>query len=357
MTSLLNGIRSPDAIPLLSICVPTYNRAHLLKVMLEALLPQVKAIGNLVEVCISDNASTDNTAEVVQSSLAFGPAFYSKNSCNLGATGNYVRLTTQLARGEFVWLLGDDDLLVPDAVSRVVNVVSSHRDLDAFYANFQSCSFELDWPQHAVGGYSVVHSHLNCPDLTDRFCPQWRALIRAEGGLCGSIYANITRRSIWVRYWLFRQPPKPSSKSLLAYYPHTCMFADELLFRPAYYIGQPVVTAFHGAQAFIKEFSKVYACYLSQVLRYYHNRGFRGPQFEAAKRFHFSECFLHLVNLFQTEKPIPIAILFLRSGWPYRAAWVALISAILATYNLPFIGRLLNVIRRAKKVFFTRGRI
>ena len=59
--------------PLLTICIPTYNRADFLKVMLEALLPQVAKVDTDVEVWVLDNASEDNTEAIVESSRHLGP--------------------------------------------------------------------------------------------------------------------------------------------------------------------------------------------------------------------------------------------------------------------------------------------
>lgn len=49
--------------PLLSICIPTYNHAELLK-LLVSLVPQLLLTGS-VEIVVSDNCSTDHTAEIV----------------------------------------------------------------------------------------------------------------------------------------------------------------------------------------------------------------------------------------------------------------------------------------------------
>ena len=53
---------------LLSICIPTYNRAKILEVTLKRIIGQINELDNrnLVSLFISDNASTDNTQEVVQ---------------------------------------------------------------------------------------------------------------------------------------------------------------------------------------------------------------------------------------------------------------------------------------------------
>ena len=52
-------------IPLLSICIPTYNRYEYLISNLEILMPQVAKFADKIEVLINDNASTDSTTEIL----------------------------------------------------------------------------------------------------------------------------------------------------------------------------------------------------------------------------------------------------------------------------------------------------
>ncbi len=316
--------------PLLSICVPTYNRAHLLKIMLQAALPQVKELSDLVELCISDNASPDNTAEVVEQARKLGPLNYARNASNLGGTFNFVSVATRLARGEYVWLIGDDDLLNKDAVARVVGTLAANRQFDAFYSNFQVASFEGDWPDSAVGGYSGNSNWLHNPNVADCVHPKWKELIRAKGGLCGNVYGNIIRREVWVDYWKTRRIPSASSRTLFAWYPHTCMFADTLLERPAYYIGQPVLTTFEGSQTFIKEYSNVYAFLLPRVLRYYHRRGFNGPMLHECAQQLFFDTGRHLTELLKSRSTTPslVVLSFMRAGWRYKPAWKVLACAV-----------------------------
>ena len=55
--------------PLLTIAIPTFNRAAQLRVLLEALEPQIAGRPE-VEVFVSDNASTDETPQVTASAAA-----------------------------------------------------------------------------------------------------------------------------------------------------------------------------------------------------------------------------------------------------------------------------------------------
>ena len=51
--------------PLLSICIPTYNRASYLEGAIQNIITD-NAFGDEVEIIISDNASTDNTEEIAK---------------------------------------------------------------------------------------------------------------------------------------------------------------------------------------------------------------------------------------------------------------------------------------------------
>jgi len=114
----------PDARPLLSICIPTFNRAPFLAELLEALLPQLTPPRADVELVISDNASTDETPALIASFRARGLLLRSsRNDENLGADENFLRCHA-LAHGRYLWLLGDDDLPMPDAVPQLLSLLA-----------------------------------------------------------------------------------------------------------------------------------------------------------------------------------------------------------------------------------------
>ena len=105
----------------LSICIPTYNRAALLGQTLENVLAQVASRAD-VEVVVSDNASPDDTQEVIRTYQACFPRLtYFRQPENLGADRNYLKVVS-LAQGEYCWLLGDDDLIEENAVALLLDV-------------------------------------------------------------------------------------------------------------------------------------------------------------------------------------------------------------------------------------------
>jgi abequosyltransferase len=113
--------------PLLTIAVPTYNRRKHLEELLICLRPQL-ADQQEIELLISNNSSQDDTEERVQSLLKQGlQAKYVRNTENIGADANFVQCFT-LATGKYLWILGDDDLLTPNAISQLMALLWQGED-------------------------------------------------------------------------------------------------------------------------------------------------------------------------------------------------------------------------------------
>lgn len=104
--------------PILTVGIPTFNRAGLLREAIESVLGQTFSDFRLV---VSDNASTDETDEVI-ASFADPRLEYVRAEENIGMIGNFNRLIT-LTETEFLMLLPDDDRLYPDYLSSVVEVL------------------------------------------------------------------------------------------------------------------------------------------------------------------------------------------------------------------------------------------
>lgn len=109
----------PPEKPLLTIAIPTYNRSAFLAQLLEVLAPQLVEEPR-VELMISDNSSQDDTPTVVESFREKGLALtYKRNETNIGADANFIHCF-EMARGEYVWIFGDDDIIVPGGLQAVL---------------------------------------------------------------------------------------------------------------------------------------------------------------------------------------------------------------------------------------------
>lgn len=116
----------------LSICIPTYNRSNYLKRFLEKLYAEIEkfSLQNKVEVIVSDNASVDDTQEIVQSFIKQG-LIYKKNENNIGPDANFLKLF-EMSTGEYIWLPGDDDLFADDFLPYLLHAAEKEK-FDYFY--------------------------------------------------------------------------------------------------------------------------------------------------------------------------------------------------------------------------------
>jgi glycosyltransferase involved in cell wall biosynthesis len=111
--------------PLVSIGIPTYNRADtFLRQALKSALSQTYPN---IEVIVSDNCSTDNTEEVVKS-FNDPRIRYFKQKVNIGSVPN-ANFCVQQAKGDYFLLHHDDDLIDPDFVETCMNVVNHSTDI------------------------------------------------------------------------------------------------------------------------------------------------------------------------------------------------------------------------------------
>lgn len=125
---------------LLTIIIPTYNRCSLLKKSLDRLLPMTKDFLELVDVYVSDNDSTDETKDVVCHFLASYPNLkYFKQEENIGAANNFYDATMSV-KTKYVTLLSDDDMVLPNYLSTIIQILSKNTDVGLVNVNLLSVS-------------------------------------------------------------------------------------------------------------------------------------------------------------------------------------------------------------------------
>jgi len=105
---------------MLTISVPTYNRADYLDICLDSICRQVRGHEDVVEVVISNNCSQDHTDDVVNKYKAGGHQIsYVSNEENIGMDGNIYQ-AFRLASGKYVWIFSDDDILLEGSLERIL---------------------------------------------------------------------------------------------------------------------------------------------------------------------------------------------------------------------------------------------
>lgn len=112
--------------PQVSICIPTYNMAQFVGLAVQSVVEQTYTD---FEVVVCDNASTDDTTEVLRQFSDPRLKIY-RNSENIGAVRNF-NLLIERATGEWVKFLEADDLLDPTCLEVCMQMVQQDPEVDA----------------------------------------------------------------------------------------------------------------------------------------------------------------------------------------------------------------------------------
>lgn len=123
----------------ISICIPHYNRAQYLLVVLESIRCQTYPD---IEVIISDDCSTDDSASVIPEYIARVEADshvifrYVRREKNGGYDIN-LRTSLELATGEYLFILGNDDALATDhTVADLAGILDTLGKPDVAFGNY-----------------------------------------------------------------------------------------------------------------------------------------------------------------------------------------------------------------------------
>jgi abequosyltransferase len=170
--------------PRLSICITTFNRAPYIGATLESILTQVTPD---CEVIVLDGGSTDGTELVLSEyTRRFDSLKYVRQDVNNGFDRDCDRVV-ELSRGEFFWLMADDDLLKPGAVAKVLQML--REDLSLIIVNMEARDFRMEAVlQRSWLSFDSDRTYL--PNEVDRLFVDAGHLLRYVGGI-------ILKREIW----------------------------------------------------------------------------------------------------------------------------------------------------------------
>ena len=180
--------------PRLSICVPTHGRrAPLLHGAVTSVLAQAGEHAAELEVCISDNASTDDTPAVVEALRASTdvPVVYRRNPADLGFAGNLLR-AVELASGTWCWLLGSDDEVTADGLAHVLGVLDRCPGASGHCVNW--ANFDAGLAERGERDGPADRP----PRLRAHDYHGFAEVLRGVGLTWGYISTNVVRRERWL---------------------------------------------------------------------------------------------------------------------------------------------------------------
>lgn len=189
INSQANPLVEPEAKtesqPLVNILIPTYNRANYLRETIQSVLAQTY---QNIEILVFDDASPDNTSEVVAEFSHDSRVVYVRHSQNLGMAENW-KASIAAATGEFFCLLNDDDTLEPEFVESLAQPLIDNENLILAFCQY--------WIMNAEG--------VRLQEATDKNISRWKLDTLAAGDVQNVAHSIVVDRSPYIGATLFRK--------------------------------------------------------------------------------------------------------------------------------------------------------
>ncbi|MBT9151159.1 MAG: Abequosyltransferase RfbV [candidate division WS2 bacterium] len=172
----------------LSIVIPTYNGSRYIREALDSVISQLEDIDEEIEIVISDNASTDQTPEIIRDYQRKYPFIkYFRNEENVGADSNF-DLAIRRSTGKYVWLFSDDDKLKGSAIRKVLEVLGKYPNIGLIWVNYGIYNED----------FSVCRmERRDLKTMEDVYCSSADEFYTTTHILSTGCSTNIVKRSAW----------------------------------------------------------------------------------------------------------------------------------------------------------------
>jgi glycosyltransferase involved in cell wall biosynthesis len=284
--------------PLLSICIPTYNRSEYLYSNLLSIFSQIKN-PEIIEVLVSDNNSNDETISIVSKFLKYSNFIFLRQEENIGPAKNFLSVVSQ-AKGEYCWIIGDDDFILQGRIESIIALISNNRNINFFYAKV--IEFPLDNYTHYKKPFQTLYfEDYNVEKLDIIYLDKWEMLLSSKYSIVfmGEVMAGIFKKSVWESFKIY--PEKDMYASLESIYPHCVIYANTLMGQKAIYIQTPVILALSGTREWFDKLGYILIVYIKKLLNLYRDKGLSGKLLK--------ECYVTYIKI-----TLPSALKFLIKG-------------------------------------------
>ncbi|MCB4810634.1 glycosyltransferase [Methylovorus menthalis] len=185
-------------LPLVSICIPTFNSEKTIRETLLSILNQ--SYKNL-RIHVVDNASEDSTVSIAES-VADERVLIHRNTINVGGEGNFNRCI-QIASGKYTAIFHADDVYEPDIVETEVSFLEAHPEVGATFTEARL----IDENGDPIGAIKFPAEMVSAGNVHD-FPALMKAILRHSNFLiCPSVMARTSIYKDEIKQWrgdLFR---------------------------------------------------------------------------------------------------------------------------------------------------------
>jgi len=256
------------------------------------------------EVCISDNCSKIDIEPIVKKYEKYFNIKFNKNESNLGLGINILKAVS-LAEGEFVWILGNDDLLLPDTFKYIDILFKKNPIVDFYYINSfhldSSFVFQFEQPFNTDKLPKVMKKFSN---YSKSFQSDFFDLIdhKISFDFILGMFLAIFKKKIWddnlfvIDKRLIEDKNTYSSFDNTA--PHVMIWASGFKKSKAYFQSQPLSVNTHGVREWVDLYPFVESIRIPEVLEHYRKNGLNLNKYLYNKNFALRKLFISLFKIY-----------------------------------------------------------
>lgn len=274
----------------LSICIPTFNRSKHLKNCLNSIYLNTNKISD-IEVCVSDNNSSDKTIEVIKEYKKKLNIKYNKNSSNIGIAKNILKVV-EMSTSEFCWIIGDDDLLLNNAIKTVIKLIKENKLINFFFINSQHLNHSiLEKYKHPIDPKLIKEKMPKFSKLTKNFESNFIDLIdpMISFDFLGGVYLSVFKKSKWMINLSKINNKNINDKLLFSNidntFPHTKIFAYAFKDSKAYFYSKPLTINLFGVREWTSLYPIVRSIRTSNLLDIFYKNGLPLSEYIKCKNY------------------------------------------------------------------------
>lgn len=178
---------------IVSILIPTFNRAGLVTESVEAVLSACRPQD---EIIIMNDGSTDNTVDVLS---RFGDRIRIITTPNQGKSAA-LNMAIGLCKGDLIWIVDDDDLVLPDSLTRLLGLLDAHPDAGIAYGRHDRFRIDETGARESLGtgywSYGTTPENFLAASLDDFFVHQPGMIVRKDVYAKAGPFSEILPRSL-----------------------------------------------------------------------------------------------------------------------------------------------------------------
>ena len=267
--------------PLLSICVPTFDRPKYLENCLNSILISKKNSPNFpFEICISQNGEDKKTENVVNNFITKIPIKYNINLTNIGITKNIIKVV-EMSSAKFAWIIGDDDLILPKTLQNLNDMFKNFDDVDYFFVNSYNLNYKyLEKFSHPFHTKELPNDMIKFSNVEKSFKSNvfWDIVDnKITFDYLMGIFYSIFNKKKWLDSIKYLNQKDISNIKWLSNFHNSCfpsiLIVNSFKNSKVLYQSEPMSVNLYGLREWNHFYEFILAVRIPEILDYFHSKG------------------------------------------------------------------------------------